>query len=180
MLAAHSRSSTRISVPIVPDWVRQFSPRRIAAEEIGVIKKNLISFSMGSDLRMTVQSGIRLPPYLETEKRGVNVAWDKLAKVLFQFSYASGIMAKWVAKHLISICLFYIPMAHVIDAAAGHLTPMYPAYRKDEDILASHRLMAKIRSFMVSSAGYDEKKCLKEAIAKVQKATRAASSRSQP
>ena len=65
---------------------------------------------------------------------------------------------------------FYIPMACVIGAAAGYLTPMYPTHRKDEDILASHRLMANIRSFMVSSAGYDEKKRLKEAIAKVQKA----------
>ena len=36
--------------------------------------------------------------------------------------------------------------------------------------MASHRLMANIRPFMVSSAGYDEKKRLKEAIAKVQKA----------
>ena len=43
-----------------------------------------------------------------------------------------------------------------------HLTPMYPTHRKDEDILASHRLMATIRSFMVSSAGYDKKKRLKE------------------
>ena len=33
--------------PIVPDWVRdmrQFSPKRIEADVIGVIKKNLISF----------------------------------------------------------------------------------------------------------------------------------------
>ena len=51
--------------------------------------------------------------------------------------------------------------------AAGHLTPMYPTHRKDDYILASHRLMANIKSFMVSSAGYDEKKRLKEAIAKV-------------
>ena len=40
-----------------------------------------------------MQSGIRLPPYLEKEKGSVNVAWDELAKVLFQFSYVSGIMA---------------------------------------------------------------------------------------
>ena len=62
---------------------------------------------MGSDLRMTAQSGIRLPPYHEKEKGSVNVAWHEMAKVLFQFSYVSGIMAsdafveKWVAKHLI-------------------------------------------------------------------------------
>ena len=58
---------------------------------------------------------------------------------------------------------FYIPMAYVIGA-------MYPAHRKDADILASHRLMADIRNYMVSSTGYDEKKRLREAIAKVQKA----------
>ena len=29
--------------------------------------------------------------------------------------------------------------------------------RKDADILASHRLMADIRNYMVSSTGYDEK-----------------------
>lgn len=62
---------------------------------------------------------------------------------------------------------FYIPMVYVIGAAAGHLTPLYPLCRKDEDILASHRLMSKIRSFVASSTGYDEKKRLKEAIAKV-------------
>ena len=62
---------------------------------------------MASDLRMTVQSGIRLPPYLGEDKGGVDAAWDELAKVLFQFSYVSGISAsdafveKWVAKHLI-------------------------------------------------------------------------------
>ena len=69
--------------------------------------------------------------------------------------------------HILS---FYIPMAYVIGAAAGHLTPMYPTHRKDADILASHRLMADIRNYMVSSTGYDEKKRLREAIAKVQKA----------
>ena len=88
--------------PIVPDWVRemrQFSPRRIAAEEIGVIKKNLISFSMGCDLRMTVQSGMRLPPYPKKEKGSVNVAWDELAKVLFQFSYVSILaISLWLAR----------------------------------------------------------------------------------
>ena len=47
---------------------------------------------------------------------------------------------------------FYIPMAYVIGAAAGHLTPMYPTH-KDADILACHRLMADIRSYMASSAG---------------------------
>ena len=41
---------------------------------------------------------------------------------------------------------FYIPMAYVIGAAAGHVTPLYPTHRKDEDILASHRLMAKIET----------------------------------
>ena len=73
---------------------------------------------------------------------------------------------------------FYIPMAYVISAAAGHLTPMYPTHRKDGDILASHRLMADIRNYMASSAGYDEKKRLREAIAKVQKAISAG--RSEP
>ena len=54
-----------------------------------------------------MQSGIRLPPYLGEDKGGVDAAWDELAKVLFQFSYVSGISAsdafveKWVAKHLI-------------------------------------------------------------------------------
>ena len=47
---------------------------------------------------------------------------------------------------------------------------MYPTHRKDADILASHRLMADIRNYMVSSAGYDEKDRLREAIAKAQKA----------
>ena len=47
---------------------------------------------------------------------------------------------------------------------------MYPTHRKDADIPASHRLMADIRKYMVSSTGYDEKKRLREAIAKVQKA----------
>ena len=60
---------------------------------VGVIKRNLISYSMASDLRMTVQSGIRLPPYLGEDKGGVDAAWDELAKVLFQFSYVSGISA---------------------------------------------------------------------------------------
>ena len=95
---------------IVPEWVRtmgQFKPKRIPTEVVGVIKRNLISYSMASDLRMTVQSGIRLPPYLGEDKGGVDAAWDELAKVLFQFSYVSGISAsdafveKWVAKHLI-------------------------------------------------------------------------------
>ena len=95
---------------IVPDWVKsmgQFKPKRIASDVVGVIKRNLISYSMASDLRMTVQSGIRLPPYLGEDKGGVDAAWDELAKVLFQFSYVSGISAsdafveKWVAKHLI-------------------------------------------------------------------------------
>ena len=44
-------------------------------------------------------------------------------------------------------------MAYVIGSAAGHLTPLYPIHRKH----------------MVSETGYDEKKRLKEAIAKVQK-----------
>ena len=75
------------------------------------------------------------------------------------------------ARH--DTCLsFYIPMAYVIGAAAGHLTPIYPAHRKDADILASHRLMADFRNYIVSSTGYDEKKRLREAIAKVQKAIR--------
>ena len=95
---------------IVPDWVKsmgQFKPKRIASDVVGVIKRNWISYSMASDLRMTVQSGIRLPPYLGEDKGGVDAAWDELAKVLFQFSYVSGISAsdafveKWVAKHLI-------------------------------------------------------------------------------
>ena len=78
---------------IVPEWVRsmgQFHPKRIASDVVGVIKKNLISFSMGSDLRLTVQSGIRLPRYLGEDKGGVNVAWDEMAKVLFQFSLRVG------------------------------------------------------------------------------------------
>ena len=85
----------------------QFKPKRIASDVVGVIKRNLISYSMASDLRLTVQSGIRLPPYLGEDKGGVDVAWDEMAKVLFQFSYVSGISAsdafveKWVAKHLI-------------------------------------------------------------------------------
>ena len=49
---------------------------------VGVIRRNLISYSMGSDLRLTVQSGIRLPPYLGEDKGGVDVAWDEMAKVL--------------------------------------------------------------------------------------------------
>ena len=57
-------------------------------------------------------------------------------------------------------------------AAAGHLTPTYPTHRKDKDILASHRLMANIRSFMVSSAGYDKKKRLKEASRRLVRANR--------
>ena len=59
--------------------MRQFNPKRIAADVVGVIKKNLISFSMGPDWRMTVQSGIRLPHYLEKEKGSVNVVWDEMA-----------------------------------------------------------------------------------------------------
>ena len=163
-----------------------------------------------------MQSGIWLPPYLGEDKGGVDLAWDEMAKVLFQFSYVSGIstsdafVEKWVAKRLIktnqidrfesvteyvranpahaaqwgrrmttsvrkfarhdTYLSFYTPMAYVIGAAAGHLTPMYPTHRKDADILASHRLMADIRNYMASSAGYDEKKRLREAIVKVQKA----------
>ena len=208
---------------IVPNWVKsmgQFKPKRIASDVVGVIKRNLISYSMASDLRMTVQSGIRLPPYLGEDKGGVDAAWDELAKVLFQFSYMSGISAsdafveKWVAKHLIktnqverfesateyfranpvhaaqrgrrmttsvrkfarhdTYLSFYIPMAYVIGAAAGHLTPMYPTHRKD--ILVSHALMADLRKHMVTATGYDEKKRLKEAVAKVQKAINAGQS----
>ena len=210
---------------IVPDWVksmRHFKPKRIPTEVVGVIKRNLISYSMASDLRMTVQSGIRLPPYLGEDKGGVDAAWDELAKVLFQFSYVSGISAsdafveKWVAKHLIktnqvdrfdsvteyfranpihaaqwgrrmttsvrkfarhdTYLSFYIPMAYVIGAAAGHLTPLYPTHRKDADILASHILMTDLRNYMVSATGYDEKKRLREAVAKVQKAISAGQS----
>ena len=210
---------------IVPEWVRtmgQFKPRRIPSEVVGVIKRNLISYSMASDLRMTVQSGIRLPPYLGEDKGDVDAAWDELAKVLFQFSYVSGISAsdafveKWVAKHLIktnqvdrfesvteyfranprhaaqwgrrmttsvrkfarhdTYLSFYIPMAHVIGSAAGHLTPLYPTHRKDVDILKSHALISQLRKYMVSETGYDEKKRLKEAIAKVQKAISAGQS----
>ena len=177
---------------------------------------------MASDLRMTVQSGIRLPPYLGEDKGGVDAAWDELAKVLFQFSYVSGISAsdafveKWVAKHLIktnqvdrfesvteyfranprhaaqwgrrmttsvrkfarhdTYLSFYIPMAYVIGSAAGHLTPLYPTHRKDVDILKSHALISQLRKYMVSETGYDEKKRLKEAIAKVQKAISAGQS----
>ena len=61
-------------------------------------------------------------------------------------------------------------MAYVIGSAAGHLTPLYPTHRKDVDILASHALIADLRKHMVSETGYDEKKRLREAIAKVQKA----------
>ena len=210
---------------IVPDWVRstgQFSPRRIASDVVGVIKRNLISYSMASDLRLTVQSGIRLPPYLGEDKGGVDAAWDELAKVLFQSSYVSGIsvsdafVEKWVAKHLIktdqidrfesvtdyfranpahaaqwgrrmttsvrkfarhdTYLSFYIPMAYVIGAAAGHLTPMYPTHRDDVEILASHRLMSDLRNYLVSSTGYDEKKRLREAVAKAQKAISAGQS----
>ena len=71
---------------------------------------------------------------------------------------------------------FYIPMAYVIGAAAGHLTPMYPTHRKDVDILASHALMADLRNYMVSATGYDEKRRLREAVAKVQKAINAGQS----
>ena len=213
-----------VGCPIIPNWVksmRQFEPR-IASEVVGVIKRNLISYSMASDLRMTVQSGIRLPPYLGEDKGGVDAAWDELAKVLFQFSYVSGISAsdafveKWVAKHLIktnqvdrfesvteyfranpmhaaqwgrrmttsvrkfarhdTFLSFYIPMAYVIGAAAGHLTPLYPTHRKDVDILASHALIADLRKYLVSATGYDEKKRLREAVAKVQKAISAGQS----
>ena len=206
---------------IVPDWVKsmgQFKPKRIASDVVGVIKRNLISYSMASDLRMTVQSGIRLPPYLGEDKGGVDAVWDELANVLFQLSYVSGISAsdafveKWVAKHLIktnqvdrfesvteyfranpvhaaqwgrrmttsvrkfarhdTYLSFYIPMAYVIGAAAGHLTPMYPTHRKDADILASHRLMADL----VLATGHDEKTRLREAVAKVQKAINAGQS----
>ena len=66
--------------------------------------------------------------------------------------------------------------AYVIGAAAGHLTPMYPTHRKDADILASHRLMADLRNYVVSSTGYDEKRRLREAVAKVQKAISAGQS----
>ena len=169
-----------------------------------------------------MQSGIRLPPYLGEDKGGVDAAWDELAKVLFQFSYVSGISAsdafveKWVAKHLIltnqvdrfesvteyfranprhaaqwgrrmttsvrkfarhdTYLSFYIPMAYVIGSAAGHLTPLYPTHRKDVDILESHALISQLRQYMVSETGYDEKKRLKEAIAKVQKAISAGQS----
>ena len=72
---------------------------------------------------------------------------------------------------------FYIPMAYAIGAAAvGHLTPMYPTHRKDVDILASHTLMADLSNHMVTATGYDEKKRLKEAVAKVQKAINAGQS----
>ena len=70
---------------------------------------------------------------------------------------------------------FYIPM-DVIGAAAGHLTPLYPTHRKDVDILASHALIADLRKHMVSATGYDEKKRLREAVAKVQKAINAGQS----
>ena len=66
---------------IVPEWVRsmrQFKPKRIPSEVVGVIKRNLISYSMASDLRMTVQSGIRLPPYyLGEDKGGVDTVWRR-------------------------------------------------------------------------------------------------------
>ena len=67
----------------------------------------------------------------------------------------------------------YIPMAYVIGAAAGHLTPMYPTHRKDADIMASHLLMADLRNYLALNARYDEKARLQEAIAKVQKAINA-------
>ena len=73
---------------VVPDWVKsmgQFKPKRIASDVVGVIKRNLISYSMASDLRMTVQSGIRLPPYLGEDKGGVDAAWDELANALSVF-----------------------------------------------------------------------------------------------
>ena len=82
--------------------MRQFSPKRIAADEIH--QEELDLFLNGIRLE---DDGIRLPPYLEKEKGSVNVASDELAKVLFQFSYVLGIMAsdafveKRVAKHLI-------------------------------------------------------------------------------
>ena len=67
-------------------------------------------------------------------------------------------------------------MAYVIGSAAGHLTPLYPTHRKDVDILESHALISQLRQYMVSETGYDEKKRLKEAIAKVQKAISAGQS----
>ena len=70
----------------------------------------------------------------------------------------------------------YFPMAYVIGSAAGHLTPLYPTHRKDVDILGSHALISQLRQYMVSETGYDEKKRLKEAIAKVQKAISAGQS----
>ena len=179
---------------IVPEWVRtmgQFKPKRIPTEVVGVIKRNLISYSMASDLRMTVQSGIRLPPYLGEDKGGVDAAWDELARVLFQFSYVLGRgsrhrMRSWrsgrmttsvrkFARHDTYLS-FYIPMAYVIGSAAGHLTPLYPTHRKDVDILKSHALISQLRQYMVSETGYDEKRRLKEAIAKVQKAISAGQS----
>ena len=160
---------------------------------------------MASDLRMTVQSGIRLPPYLGEDKGGVDAAY------VSGISASDAFVEKWVAKHLIktnqvdrfesvtnpvhaaqwgrrmttsvrkfarhdTYLSFYIPMAYVIGAAAGHLTPMYPTHRKDVDILASHALMADLRKYMVTATGYDEKKRLKEAVAKVQKAINAGQS----
>ena len=67
-----------VGCPIIPNWVksmRQFKPKRIASEVVGVIKRNLISYSMVSDLRMTVQSGsplILVRTREESMRRGMN------------------------------------------------------------------------------------------------------------
>ena len=80
--------------PLVPDWVKemgQFAPRSMANDEVGVIKRTMISFSMSSDLRLTVQSGIRLPSYINPEEGGVRGAWDKMQEVLFRSHFIVGV-----------------------------------------------------------------------------------------
>ena len=179
---------------IVPEWersMRQFKPKRIPSEAVGVIKTNLISYSMASDLRMTVQGGIRLPPYLGEDKGGVDTAWDELAKVLFQFSYVSGISAsdafveKWVAKHLIktnqvdrfdSVTEYF--RANPVHAAqwGRRMTTSVRKFARHDTYLSFYIPIADLRKYMVSETGYDEKKRLREAIAKVQKAISAGQS----
>ena len=98
---------------IVPEWVRSMGQWTVQSQEdrfrSGRGHQEELDF-LFDGIRPEVdgaQSGIRLPPYLGEDKGGVDVAWDEMAKVLFQFFYVSGISAsdafveKWVAKHLI-------------------------------------------------------------------------------
>ena len=82
---------------------------------------------------------------------------DRFGSVTEYFRANPAHAAQWGRRSRDTYLSFYIPMAYVIGAAAGHLAPMYPTHRKDADILASHRLTADIRNYMVLSTGYDEK-----------------------